>query len=101
MYSAWARLVIHDEFSPPQRHHAVGAAYLRAQGRGRIRAVLGLDRAQGELGALVVEAKLPEEGQAPSSSYEGDGYVILRHRETDVVAEALKKLVSTVRVEAR
>jgi biotin carboxylase len=98
-YRAWARVMIDGEFSPPERKYAAGAAYLRGQGHGRIRTVHGLDRAQRDLGPLVVEAHLPRPGQLPSSSYEGDGFVILRHRETAVVRDALKKLITTVRVE--
>ena len=48
---------------------------------------------------LVVEVRLPRQGQLPASSYEGEGYVVLRHRETSVVAAALARLVSLVRVE--
>ena len=59
MYAAWARLEIFGEFDPPERRHAVGAAYLRGQGQGVVRGVHGLDVLQRELGALVVEARLP------------------------------------------
>jgi hypothetical protein len=55
-------------------------------------------RAQEEVGSLVVEAKLPTIGAPRSSSYEGDGYVILRHPDTNTVVEATKRLVETVRV---
>ena len=47
----------------------------------------------------MTDAKLPERGQAASSSYEGDGYIIVRHPDTEVVAEALRYIVSVVRVE--
>lgn len=101
LYQAWAELVIHDRFDPPQRRFAAGAAYLRGQGEGeRIVAVRGLERAQAAVGELVVEVKLPRRGQARSSSYEGEGYAIVRHPETEVVAEALKTIVTQVRVEA-
>ena len=86
-------------FEPPQRHYAAGAAYLRGQGYGRIRAVHGLERAHAEFGPLVVEAKLPQVGALTSTSYEGDGYLILRHPETAVVREALSRLVSLIQVE--
>jgi biotin carboxylase len=99
MYSAWARLAIEDRFDPPPRRHAVGAAYLRGQGHGRVKAVHGLERAQAELGSLVVESHLPRKGQPKASSYEGEGYVILRHPDTDVVTQALQRLVSIVQVE--
>jgi hypothetical protein len=46
-----------------------------------------------------VEARLPQPGQARGSTYEGDGYVIVRHPETAVVREALANLLRTIRVE--
>ena len=87
-----------EQFDVPQRKFACGAAYLRGQGEGRIVALEGLDECRRELGGLVVEAKLPAIGAAPASSYEGDGYVIVRHAETEVVEAALKRIVNTVRV---
>jgi hypothetical protein len=98
-YRVWARLMVFDEFTQPERRYSAGLAFLRGQGRGRVRRILGLDQAQAELGSLVAEVRLPREGQLPASSYEGDGYVVLRHPRTDVVARALKRLVSLVRVE--
>ena len=98
-YRVWARVMIDGAFDRPERRYAAGAAFLRGQGRGRVKAIHGLDLAQRDLGALVVEAQLPRPGQLPSSSYEGDGYVILRHPETRAVEEALRRLISTVRVE--
>jgi biotin carboxylase len=98
-YSAWARLMVFEEFDPPERRYAAGIAFLRGQGRGRVRRIAGLGRAQDELGSLVVEVRLPREGQLPASSYEGEGYVVLRHPRTEVVAQALRRLVSLVRVE--
>jgi len=98
-YRAWVRLMAAGEFAPPRRQYAVGAAFLRGQGEGRVREVKGLERARRELGDLVVEAVLPQVGQPRASSYEGEGFVILRHPETEVVQEGLEKLVSTLRVE--
>ena len=91
--------MVYGEFEPPPRLYAVGAAFLRGQGRGRVRAVHGLEEAGGEVGHLVTDFKLPQVGQTPSSSYEGEGYVILRHPETAVVEQALSRLISAVRVE--
>ncbi len=98
-YKAWPRLVVFGEFDPPPRRYAVGAAYIRGQGRGQVRAIHGLDEAQRRFGDIVVEAKLPREGQPPSDSYEGDGYVIIRHPETSVVESALAEIVKLIRVE--
>ena len=99
LYAAWARLMIFDEFDPPERRYAAGAAFLRGQGKGRVVAIHGLDEARRVVGELAVEAKLPKPGQSPTSAYDGDGYVIVRHRETEVVKRALGILVRTIRVE--
>lgn len=98
-YAAWARVVVFEEFDPPQRKYAAGAAYLRGQGGGRVAAIRGLDELQKELGHLVVEAHLPQTGQGPSGTYEGEGYVIVRHPETAVVERALSRIVTVARVE--
>jgi phosphoribosylaminoimidazole carboxylase (NCAIR synthetase) len=98
-YRAWPRLMIFNEFDPPPRVYAAGAAYVRGQGRGRVKQIRGLEEARRELGHLVVEAKLPRAEQTPSTSYEGDGYLIVRHPQTEVVEAALKRIVSLIRVE--
>jgi biotin carboxylase len=98
-YRAWAELVIHGTFEVPERRYAAGTAYLRGQGRGWVRAVHGVEDVQREVGHLVVEARLPEIGQPASSSYEGEGYVIVRDPNTDVVRDALHRIISMIRVE--
>jgi hypothetical protein len=98
-YRAWARLMVEERFDAPPRRYAAGIAFLRGQGHGQVRAVHGLDRAQEELGDLVVEVRLPRAGQRPAVGYEGEGYVVLRHPDSRVVARALERLVRLVRVE--
>jgi phosphoribosylaminoimidazole carboxylase (NCAIR synthetase) len=98
-YRMWTELVILDRFDPPDRKFAAGTAYLRGQGRGRVRAVHGVDELNRQIGHLVVEARLPEPGQPASSGYEGEGYVIVRHPETEVVRDALRRIVEGIRVE--
>lgn len=99
-YAAWARLMVLDAFDPPERRWAVGAAYLRAQGGGgHIAALRGVEALQRDLGHLVVEAHLPQAGQAPSGTYEGEGYIIVRAPDTAVVEEALRRIVTDLRVE--
>ncbi|HSA56931.1 MAG TPA: ATP-grasp domain-containing protein [Gemmatimonadaceae bacterium] len=96
---AWVGVMILDTFDVPARKYAAGAAFLRGQGSGRVRAVHGYDRVERELGDLVVDVKLPQVGAAPSSSYEGEGFIIVRHPETKVVEEAVSRIVSLMRVE--
>ena len=98
LYQAWAKVVVFDAFEPAERRFAVGAAYLRGQGSGRVKAVHGLEQA-GDVAPLVVESRLPRTGQTHGSSYEGDGYVIVRHPETRVVEQALRHIISVIRVE--
>lgn len=99
LYKGWARAVVDSAFDGPwERKYAVGAAYLRGSGRGRVARVEGVGRAQAAIGELVVEARLPRIGMPKSDSYEGDGWAIVRHPRTEVVQEALRRLVSTVRV---
>ena len=96
---AWARLIIHNSFDPPQRQYAAGIAFLRGQGEGeRITSIQGLDEIEREMSSLIVRAKLPEIGAAHEKSYEGDGFIIVRHEETETVERALHRIVSHVRV---
>lgn len=97
-YRAWAELIALDHFDPPERKYAAGAAYLRGKGKGKIKAVLGLDEAQKKVSGVVVETRLPKPGQLAASGYEGDGYVIVRHPETERVKQALHALVTTIKV---
>lgn len=97
---AWARLMVFGELAPfPERRYATGGAYLRGQGQGRVRAVRGLDVVGRDLGHLITDAKLPQIGQEKAKSYEGEGYILLRHPETRVVEDALRHIISTVQVE--
>ena len=99
LYTEWPRLLLLDQFETPQRRWAVGVAYLRGQGAGSVVGVQGVEALQSEFGHLVVESKLPRVGQAPSGTYEGEGYVIIKHSETDVVVDALQQIVTRLRVE--
>lgn len=102
-YRAWARAVVDGELDAPwERKRAVGCAFLRGMGSGRVAQVRGIDQAQDalrSLGAHVAEVKLPELGAPKSDGYEGDGFVVVHHERTDVVRAALKKIIETVRVE--
>jgi len=46
-----------------------------------------------------VEARLPRPGQPAGGDYLGEGYVIVRDADTKVVADALQRIVSGIRVE--
>ncbi|MFO0748234.1 MAG: ATP-grasp domain-containing protein [Myxococcota bacterium] len=100
MYGVWARAVVDEAFDGPwERKYAVGTAFLRGIGRGRVTAVHGVDKAQEKIGHLVVKARLPSRGEARSDSYEGDGYIMVRDPDTEVVKAALASIIETVRIQ--
>ncbi len=103
-YRVWAEASVFGRFEAPARKYSAGAAYLRGQvsgtgGSSRVARVTGLEEIRRKLGDLVIEAQIPKPGQPKSTSYEGEGYVILRHTDTDVVRRGLQFVVETLRVE--
>ena len=102
LYRAFAELMVFETFTAPTRRFAAGAAYLRGQGTAQnavVRAVHGIERVRADLGDLIVEARVPTIGKAASTSYEGDGFVLVRHADTEVVSKAVQHIVSTVRID--
>jgi biotin carboxylase len=100
LHRAWARAVVDDAFDGPwERRFAVGTAFIRGAGRGRVARVRGIEEANQRVGSLVVEARLPKVGAPKSDSYEGDGFVIARHPDIEVVKAAMKTVIETLRVD--
>lgn len=98
-YRAWARAVIDGELDAPwHRKQAVGCAFLRGMGQGRVVSVTGVHEANEQVRHLVQEVSLPTIGKMKADGYEGDGYVIVAHERTDVVKQALKTLIETIKV---
>jgi hypothetical protein len=98
-YRAWAELMVFDHFDPPERRYASGAAYLRGMGTGRVKRVHGVDVVRRELGPAIAEARWPTPGDAQPAGYEGAGYVIFRHPDTQLVERALRRTVEVIRGE--
>lgn len=96
----WVALMMFGEFALPVQKYAVGTAYLRGQGLagGRVVAIEGLDLVEREFGSIVCDHRLPNYGQEPTGSYEGEGFIVVRHKDTEVVRRALKRIVDVVRV---
>ena len=95
----WARAVIDGAFDGPwERKYSAGVAFLRGAGIGRISGIDGLAEAQQRMGHLVVKAQLPRIGWNKSTSYEGDGWAIVRDTDSAVVKQALFDLITTVKV---
>jgi hypothetical protein len=99
LFSAWVRAMVFSEFEGAwERKFAVGTAFLRGMGRGRVAGVTGIGDLQRQLGPSVVEAKIPTIGAGKSDSYEGDGFVIVRDQSTEVVKKMLHTIISKARV---
>lgn len=99
MYRAWARAVVDGAFDGPwQRAYSTGVAFLRGLGEGKVSAVEGLDEAQRKMGGLVIDRDLPKVGWPRKDGYEGEGWAIVRHPDTEVVKRAILELITTVKV---
>lgn len=95
----WCQVMIRGHLPTiPERKYASGAAFLRGMGGGRVRAVQGLEVLQ-ELGDMVVDQRIPQPGEPAAITYEGEGFVLVRHPDTQVVRDALARIVDRVRVE--
>jgi len=58
-----------------------------------------VDELNRQVGHLVVESRLPRQGEEAGTDYTGQGYVMVRDADTDVVRDALHRIVSGIRVE--
>jgi formate-dependent phosphoribosylglycinamide formyltransferase (GAR transformylase) len=95
----WCQIMIRGHMPEiPPRKYAAGAAFLRGMGGGRVRAVHGLEVLD-HLGDMVVDKHIPQPGDPAAVTYEGEGFILVRHPETQRVREALSYIVDKVRVE--
>ena len=53
------------------------------------------------MGSLVVDVSLPQMGKPKSSTYEGEGWVIIQGQKTEKVKMAALELIRTVRIHYR
>jgi formate-dependent phosphoribosylglycinamide formyltransferase (GAR transformylase) len=99
IYRAWARAVVDGELDAPwNRKYAAGTAFVRGMGRGRVAGVTGVRETHAAVGEWVVEAKLPTLGAPKNDSYEGDGYVVVKHESTAQVHALVKRVIETMKV---
>jgi biotin carboxylase len=97
---AWARAVIDDAFDGPHdRCYAVGCAYLRGVGSGRVQRVTGVDRVRELVGPVIVQTRLPELGAPSCDHYDGDVSIAVRDPDTEVVLAAMRTITETIAIE--
>lgn len=98
-YRAWARVVVDGCFDGPwERKYAVGTIFLRGLGSGVVKDVAGIDGVKRDLEKLVVDASWPRVGMTKSETYTGDGYVTVRHEETEQVKDAIEFIKESVKI---
>ena len=99
IHLVWANLMVHGIWTGKNRRiYSVAAAFLKGKGEGRISEVRNLAQAQEKMGTLVVRTKLPIVGAEKSTSYEGDGWVIIANEEDQLVKQAALDLIRTVEI---
>lgn len=102
MWDKWAELMVHERWNMPTRKYAVASVFLRAQGRGAtINRIEGVEEIKKGLSGFLALGSLPKIGQHRSAHYEGDGWLILKHEDTQTLVQALKKVLTTIRIEAQ
>jgi biotin carboxylase len=98
-WAAWAKLMVQRTWHFPERRFAAGTVFLRAKGGGPVvRGVQGVDAMRARLGPALVDLKLPRPGQPRSEHYEGDGWVLVHHPETQGVVAALRAVLDTMQI---
>jgi hypothetical protein len=98
-YTAWARIALDGCFDGPwERKHAVGTIFLRGSGSGTVEQIHGMESVNTQLESLLVDVRLPRAGATKSATYTGDGYITVRHQETQAVEDALDFISETVRI---
>jgi len=98
-YRAWARVAVDGSFDGPwERKYAAGTIFLRGEGAGTIEKVDGIDLVEHEFKDLLRETRWPRTGATRSATYTGDGFITLRHPETEVVQQALQRIAQLVKI---
>lgn len=94
----WVQLMVYQKLEKAEIKYTSGAAYLRGPGNGRVTHVTGIDEIRSKYNDIITDIRLPKKGQEKAVIYEGEGFIIVRHRDSSVVEKALEEIVNTVRV---
>lgn len=98
-YRAWARIAVDGAFDGPwERKYAVGTIFLRGLGSGYVAHLDGVDVVQRELQDQLVEMRWPQVGALKSATYTGDGFITIRHQDTQVVQQSLRRIAQLVKI---
>lgn len=98
-YIAWARVAVDGCFDGAwERKYAVGTIFLRGPGSGVVEGVQGMESVELQIGDSLADVRLPQIGAARSVTYTGDGFITIRHPETQVVEDWLDLIARTIRI---
>jgi hypothetical protein len=96
-YRVWARVAVDGCFDGPwERKYAVGTVFLRGAGQGTVERVEGVDEVRQVVGDWLVDSRLPRHGGTSSHTYTGDGYITVRHPDTEMVEAYLDLIAKSV-----
>ena len=103
-YVGWAEAAVHGRVDRKfERKWNAIITFKRAQGQGRIRKIVGLEKLMSEFGKYVVEVDLTPVG-APRRNWKqtlvGDGYIIVRHPELSTALQMSERVASEVQLYA-
>jgi len=98
-YRAWARVAVDGAFDGPwERKYAAGTIFLRGLGAGTVQQVDGIERVEQEFKDLLVDVRWPRIGAPKSPTYTGDGFVTVRHSQTETVQAALRRIAELIKI---
>ena len=96
-YHVWARVAVDGCFDGPwERKYAVGTVFLRGTSQGTVERVEGVREVRQVVGDWLVDSRLPRLGGTSSHTYTGDGYITVRHPETEMVEAYLDFIAKSV-----
>lgn len=104
LFRGWANAVCHGGLGQHvERKYNSAVIGKRAQGRGRIREIVGLDQVRHEFGPAIAGFKMPSIG-SPSGDWRAgspsDGYVFVRHPDLEACREIADRVSRDVQIYA-
>jgi hypothetical protein len=99
-YRAWARAVVDEAFDGPYtRKYAVGTAFLRGAGRGRVAEVTGSTRCGGNSARTSSRAVCPPSGHPRPTPTRATDTSWCATPTLEVVKAAMQTIIETVQIE--
>jgi len=95
MYRVWGNAVVNEVFTPIPRLNAAGGVFFKVEDSMAQAAASHIDEIARMLGDLAVRVKAPVSGSGTSKGLADDSFILVRHAETAVVDEALRRIIES------